>query len=106
MLYFFIFIVSMIPSLTIRDVENSKVVNYMYTNTPFVSKYTSSIKSLCSDINKVVDENKENDDEEENNEAVLDLMLKYDFITVESTDKLIEQKRILVNSSDFIDKYR
>ena len=49
----------------------------------------------------------DNESEEENNEEVLDLMLKYNFITVESTDKLIEQNKLQINNIESVlEKYR
>ena len=100
--YIFIFIITLIPNVTIRDVDNSKLVNSILNNTPIVSNYTGKVKSLSDDIKEAVDNDAKST--EENNEKVLDLMLKYDFITVKSVDKLIEQKKVFVNLKPIIER--
>lgn len=101
----FVFVVTIIPNLTIRDVDNSKIVNYMLNNTPFISKYMGELTTLCDDIYSTI-ESKKSNSASENNKEVLDLMLKYDFVTVKSVDKLIESNKIIVSDDSFIDKYR
>ena len=100
----FLFILTL-PIVRIKDVENSKIANYMLQNTPIISKYTGKIADLYNDVYDVM-ANEETNNPARKNEMTLDLMLKYKFITVNSVDKLIERNKIYVMDTEFIDKYR
>lgn len=100
----FLFVLTL-PIIRIKDVDNSKVANYMLKNTPIISKYTGKITDLYNDVYDVMS-NEETNNPSRKNELTLDLMLKYDFITVRSVDKLLEKNKITVMDDSFIDKYR
>ena len=68
----------------------------MLDNTPILSKYTSKTMDIYQDICEVV-ESRGDKTNKEINEDTLDLMLKYDVITTESAEKLINSNKVTVS---------
>ena len=64
--------------------------------TPYLSRYTNKTVKIYHDLYEVID-NKGNKTNEEINEEAMDLMLKYDIITPESAEKLIDRNKVSVS---------
>ncbi len=94
-----------LPIINFREVYTSNVARYILNHTPILSEYTSKTLEIYDEIYDVVD-NKDNKSNTQINEESLDLMLKHDFITVESAEKLIRQNKISVDDTSFLDKYK
>ena len=78
---------------------------FILKETPILSKYTEKTVEIYQEIYDVID-NKGNKSTEQVNEEALDVLLKYEIVTVESADKLIEKNKIEIRDKSFIDKYR
>lgn len=102
--YLVLFILTL-PMFNIADLYESKVAMFIMKETPVLSHYTGKTVGIYQEIYDIID-NKGNKSTEQVNEEALDVMLKYEIITVESTDKLIEKNKIEINDKSFIDKYR
>lgn len=102
--YIGLFILTL-PVFNINDIYNSKVAMFIMRETPVLSKYTGKTVGIYQEIYDIID-NKGNKSTEEVNKEALEVMLKYEIITVESTDKLIEKNKIEIKDKGFIDKYR
>lgn len=102
--YLALFILTL-PIFKIPDLYESKVATFMLKETPILSRYTKKTLDIYEDIYEVI-ENKGSKSTEKVNEEALDIMLKYEIITVESVDKLIEKNKIEINNRSFLDKYR
>ncbi|MBQ9854253.1 MAG: CvpA family protein [Bacilli bacterium] len=102
--YLFLFIFTL-PFMRINDLYESKISMFILKETPILSKYTNKTVDIYSDLYNIID-NKEGKSNEKVNEEAMDLMLKYEIITVESADKLIRMKKVDINDKSFIDKYR
>ena len=68
--------------------------------TPYLSKYTSKTIEVYTNLYDIIDNREEKTNKEVNEEA-LDLMLKYNIITVESAEKLIRSNKVSV-SDDYV----
>ena len=101
--YIFLFILTL-PVINIKEIYESKVANYIMTETPYLSKYTEKTIEIYNNIYDVV-ENREYKSNQEINEETMDLMLKYDIITIDSAKKLINDNKVTV-SSDYLEKYK
>lgn len=102
--YIILFILTL-PIFSIKDIYTSKAANFILENTPYLSKYTNKTIDVYNDIYKVVEDRKEKTNKELNEEA-MDLMLKYDIITLDSAEKLINSNKVSVNSTEFLEKYK
>jgi len=102
--YLVLFILTL-PVFKIPDLYNSKTAMFMLKETPVLSKYTSKTVDIYEDIYEII-ENKGAKSTEEVNKEALEVMLKYEIISVDSVDKLIEKNKIDINNSSFLDKYR
>ena len=102
-------ILFVLNSLTINmdniGVRDSKMVDMLMKNTPIVSKYTSPLMDAYSDISKVVSD-KNTKSATKTNEEVLNILLKYNVVSVDSLDKILDMNKVDVNDKSFIDKYR
>ena len=100
--YIFLFILTL-PIINIKGIYESKIANYIMTETPFLSRYTNKTVEIYNNIYDIVDNRKEKSNKEINEET-LDLMLKYDIITLESATKLINENKVSV-SDNYLNKY-
>ena len=66
--------------------------------TPYLSKYTGKTVKIYNDLYEVID-NKGNKTNKQINEEAMDLMLKYDIITPESAEKLIDKNKVSVSDN-------
>ena len=102
--YIILFILTL-PVINVKEVYTSKVASYIMENTPVLSKYTSKTVELYDNFYEIID-NRQDKTNEDINEETMDLMLKYDIITVESAEKLIKRNKVSVNNDNFLDKYK
>lgn len=102
--YIILFILTL-PIINIKEVYSSKVANYIMEETPYLSKYTNKTVEIYNNIYKAVSD-KENKTNNQINEETMDLMLKYDIITIESAEKLIKRNKVSVDSDEFLEKYK
>ena len=102
--YIFLFILTL-PIINIKEVYTSKVATYIMEETPYLSKYTSKTVEIYNNIYKTISE-KDGKTNKQINEETMDLMLKYDIITVESAEKLISKNKVSVDNTEFLDKYK
>ncbi len=102
--YIFLFILTL-PIINIKEVYSSKVATFIMEETPYLSKYTEKTVEIYNNIYKAVSE-KDGKTNTQINEETMDLMLKYDIITTESAEKLIDRNKVSVNNKEFIEKYK
>lgn len=102
--YIFLFVLTL-PIINMKEVYSSKIASYIMEETPYLSKYTNKTVEIYDNIYKALNE-KDSKSNEQINEETMDLMLKYDIITVESAEKLIERNKVSVKNKDFIEKYK
>ena len=101
--YLALFVLTL-PIFNIKPVYESKFATFIIEKTPYLSKYTGKTLDIYNDLYDVVN-NSEGKSTEEINESALDVMLKYDIITKESAQKLIEKNKIEINDDSFLNKY-
>jgi len=102
--YIILFILTL-PVFDIKGIHEAKSTNYILENTPVLSKYTEKTLDIYNNVYTIVSERKDKTNEQINEES-LDLMLKYDVITINSAEKLIDKNRIEVNDKSFLEKYK
>ncbi len=102
--YIVLFILTL-PVINFREVYTSNTATHILENTPVLSKYTKKTLEIYDNIYTIV-ENKDSKTEEEINEESLDAMIKYNIVTVESAEKLINQNKISVTKKAFLEKYK
>ncbi len=102
--YVILFVLTL-PIVNVKEVYSSKLASYIMENTQYVSKYKNKTIDVYNDVYKVIKEKDEKSNKEINREA-MDLMLKYDVLTVESAEKLIESNKVAVDEVEFLEKYR
>lgn len=101
--YLFLFVLTL-PVFNIKDIYESKTAMFIIEKTPVLSKYTDKTLDIYNDLYSIVD-NREGKSNTQVNEEAMDLMLKYDIITVESAKKLIERNKVQLSDDSFIDNY-
>ena len=100
---FIILFIITLPVFNIKIVNESKYKNFILNNTPVVSNKTLD---TYKEVYDAIDSHNGNNTEEVN-AKVLDVLLKYDIISVESTEKLIKANKVHVkNPDEILNKYR
>ena len=102
--YVIIFILTL-PIINLKDIHESKVASYILKETPIVSKYMNKTVEIYKNIYSLVEDRDDKTNVELNEEA-MDLMLKYDIITVESAEKLIKRRKVDIDDDSFLEKYK
>ena len=109
---FIILLILSVPFSASKTFHESTINNFILDKTPIFTSLTSSIRSATEDIyNLTVDiANDTNSLQNVNtyNLQMLDIMLKYNIITIDSVDSLIEQNKLgdIKNLNSVLDKYR
>ena len=107
--YVIAFVVLYILSLSIFDIpemNNSKYRDVILQETPLLTDLNENTTSMIADFEELKLAYK-GEDAEEFNLKSLDLFLKYDIISIESVDKLIEQNKLQINNIESVlEKYR
>lgn len=108
--YIWIFIVLYIlsfPVFNIDIINQSKYRNNILNNTPILSNFIEPTMNALTEFGELKNKYENTDNALEFNKETLDLFLKYDVITVESVDKLIQQDKLKIDDVDTIlNKYR
>lgn len=101
-----IYILSL-PIFNIKEMQDSKCREQMLTNTPILSALVDDTVVMLKDFEILKSDYSKNKDAQEFNLEALDLFLKYEIISVESVDKLIEQDKLQINNIESVlQKYR
>lgn len=101
--YLILFIFTL-PVIRIDAIYNSKIGTGILENTPIISKYSKKTLNIYNELFEIIDNKGEKNNETINEEA-LTLMLKYEVITKESAEKLIEKNKIEVSDDKFLENY-
>ncbi len=103
--FILIFILSLLPSTSL--VNDSKYANNIMTKTPVLSNITEKTFNSVTEIYDIVTNYENNKDKEAANKESLNVLLKYEILSVNSADKLLEKGKIDFNGAkEVIDKYR
>lgn len=103
---FIILFIITLPVFNIKIVNESKYKNFILNNTPVVSTLANKTLDTYKEVYDAIDSHNGNNTEEVN-AKVLDVLLKYDIISVESTEKLIKANKVHVkNPDEILNKYR
>ena len=102
-----IYILSM-PMFNITEIENSKLAPNILKGTPIFSTIIEDTTKVVEEFTSLKDKYQDNNiNANEFNKQTLDLFLKYDVVTIESVDKLIENKKIKIDDVESVlNKYR
>lgn len=101
--YIILFILTL-PVINIKQIYDSQTATFIMEKTPYLSKYTSKTMDVYNDLYEIIDSEGEKEKTKVNEEA-MDLMLKYEIITKESAQKLIEKGKVNIDDDSFLDKY-
>ena len=101
--YIILFILTL-PVINIKQIYDSQIATFIMEKTPYLSKYTSKTIDVYNDLYEIIDSEGEKEKTKVNEEA-MDLMLKYEIITKESAQKLIEKGKVNIDDDSFLDKY-
>jgi len=108
--YLWVFIIIYILSLPIVNLDilsKSKYKDDILTKTPILSSYTKPSLVVVDEFLELKNKYELTPNATEFNRETLDLFLKYDIITVENVDKLIEQDKLKINNVESVlSKYR
>lgn len=107
--YVICFVILYILSLSIFNVPelaNSKYKPIILEETPILTSLNENTTSMIKDFEALKTSYK-GENAEEFNLKSLDLFLKYDIISIESVDKLVENKKLQINNIESVlQKYR
>ena len=101
--YIILFILTL-PVINIKQIYDSQTATFIMEKTPYLSKYTSKTMDVYNDLYEIIDSEGEKSKTKVNEEA-MDLMLKYEIITKESAQKLIDKGKVNIEDDSFLDKY-
>lgn len=100
--YIFLFVLTL-PMINIKEIYTSKTASFIMEETPYLSKYTDKTKEIYTNLYNIIDNRQEKTNKEVNEEAI-NLMLKYDIITPESAQKLIDSNKVSVSENYVVKK--
>ena len=104
--FVFLFLLSRL-SFTTEYINQSTLASKILNNTPIVSNILESSYQAFDEIYSLKEKYETRNDEDSYNREALDILLKYDIITVESTEDLIENGKLKISDVDSIlNKYR
>lgn len=108
--YIWVFIVLYILSFPIFNIgilNESKYKNSILNNTPLLSGFIEPTMKVLDEFGDLKNKYESTENASQFNRETLDLFLKYDVITVESVDKLIEKDKLKIdNVEEILNKYR
>lgn len=104
--FVFLFLLSRL-SFTASYINESNLAPKILNNTPIVSSILESSYQAFDEIYSLKEKYENRNDEDSYNREALDILLKYDIITIESTENLIENEKLKIPDVDSIlNKYR
>lgn len=109
--YIWVFIILYIlsfPIFNLKIVNESNMRNTILNNTPLLSGYIDSTMKVLNEFTELKEKYEISSNALEFNKETLDLFLKYEVITVDSVDKLIEKDKLKIDNveQDVLSKYR
>lgn len=107
--YIWIFIILYVSTLPIfgLDLNDSKYKNNILNKTPFLSGFIDNSLDVINEFALLKDKYEETPNGSEFNKETLELFLKYDVITVESVEKLVDKDKLKIdNINTILDKYK
>lgn len=94
-------------NLTSEFVSESSLARSILNKTPIVGTMVNDTYKAILDINDLKEKYKNNNNKDEYNAEILDIMLKYEVVTPEVTDKLIKNKKIeFKGANTVLNKYK
>lgn len=102
---FLILFVISLPVFNISIIKDSKYATIILENTPILSSLADETVMLYGEVYNIVD-NRKNKTEEQLNEEVLTFMLENNFISYDSTKKLIEKNKLHLDDPTIIEQYK
>ena len=106
--YVYAFLILFVLSLPVFNITMIKESNYatkILEETPLLSEFADETVVLYGEIYNIID-NRNNKTEEQLNEEVLVFMLENDFITYDSTMKLVEKNKLHLDDTSSIEQYK
>ena len=94
-------------NLTSTLVSESSLANSILDKTPIIGSMVNDTYQAINDINGLKDKYKDNTNKDAYNAEILDIMLKYEVVTPEVTEKLIKNKKLDFKGADnVLKKYK
>ena len=104
--FIIIFIFGLISSTNIK-VNESKYSSILLEKTPVLSSIVDDTYSSIKEVYDITKAHEKNENKEQANLESLDVLLKYEILSISSADKLIEKEKITtIGAKEIIDKYR
>ena len=107
--YIISFVFLYVFSLSIFNIPEMKASKYrdQILATPVLTSISDDASVVIKDFEELKEEYENGEDAEKFNAKSLDLFLKYNIISVDSVDKLVERKKLKINNiEDILAKYR
>ena len=102
----FVYFLSL-PIFNVEELKESRFSYSMLENTPILSGIVDDSVIMMKDFEILKSDYSKNKDANEFNLEVLDLFLKYDILSIDSADKLIEKNKLKINNAETVlSKYR
>lgn len=96
-----------LPVFHINELDNSKYKDQILEKTPILSELVKDSVGVIKEFSELKTKYEETTSPSEFNRETLDLFLKYDIITVESVDYLVEKDKLKIdNIESILIKYR
>lgn len=96
------------PIFSIPIINESNIRNKILNDTPLLSGYIDSTVKVLDEFGSLKEKYESSSNALEFNKETLDLFLKYEVVTLESVDKLIEKDKLKIDNveEDVLSKYR
>ena len=108
--YIFIFLILFVGSrlsFLAPMIEESSVADFVMTKSPVISNITNDYYLAFEEIYSLKEKYDNTNNKDEYNKEALDILLKYELITTESANKLVEQGKLDFNGAkEIIESYR
>lgn len=104
-MYVYLFLILVIVSLPIFDssfLKDSKMNNFILTNTPVLSGVSEEIIDIYGDVYNIID-NRKNKTNEQLNEEILKVLIDKKVVTKESAKKLVDKNKIHINDKSIVE---
>lgn len=94
-------------NVTNKIVSDSSMARSIIDKTPFIGGMVNDTYKAIMDINKLQDKYKNDSNKDAYNREILDIMLKYEVVTPEVTQKLIDIKKLnFEGAQNILDSYK
>ncbi len=104
--FIIVFILSLVSG-TSGKVNQSEYGNMLLGKTPLLSQVVGDTYNSISEIYKICTKYENEDNKDEANLKSFDVLLKYEILSIESAEKLIETEKIIIpGAEDIIIKYK